>query len=162
MEERQLTGGGAHGDGDGEVEDRVVVDGRAACLGGAGGRRQHLRLELQELPHEAEVGRNDAAALLDKLKRFVQLDAVGAHEVGEANGGRARDSSLTVHKDTSSFVSHRVCFREEERIRKRDIRTLFKKEEEEKSQVFYFCPASPAGKNIFSCLVFIKRQENSQ
>lgn len=109
MEERELAGGGAHGDGNGEVEDRVVVDGRAARLGGAGGRRQHLGLELQELPHEAEVGRDDAAALLDKLEGFVQLDAVGAHEVGETNGGGARDSSLTVHKDTSAFVSHRVC-----------------------------------------------------
>lgn len=109
VEERELAGGGAHGDGDGEVEDRVVVDGRAARLSGAGGRRQHLRLELQELPHEAEVGRDDAAALLDELEGFVQLDAVGAHEVGETNGGGARDPSLTVHKDTSSFVSHRVC-----------------------------------------------------
>lgn len=98
-----------YGDGDREVEDCVVVaDGRTACLRGAGGRGQDLRLKLQELPHEAEVGRDDAAALLDKLKGFVQLDAVGAHEVGETNGGGAGDASLTVHKDTSSFIPHRV------------------------------------------------------
>ena len=98
-----------HGDGDGEVEDRAAVaHGRAARLRGAGGRGQDLGLELQELTHEAEVGGDDAAALLDKLEGLVQLHAVGPHEVGEANGGGAGDACLTVHEHTASFIPHRV------------------------------------------------------
>lgn len=72
VEEGKLIGRRVHGDGDREIEDRVAVaDGRAACLRGAGGRSQDLGLELEELPHEAEVGGDDAAALLDKLKGLV-------------------------------------------------------------------------------------------
>lgn len=72
MEEGKLIGRRVHGDGDREIEDRVAVaDGRAACLRGAGGGGQDLGLELEELPHEAEVGGDDAAALLDKLKGLV-------------------------------------------------------------------------------------------
>lgn len=98
-----------HGDGDREVEDRAAgADGRAACLRGARGRGQDLRLELEELPHEAEVGGDDAAALFDELEGLVQLHAVGPHEVGETDGGRARDAGLTVHKHAASFITHRV------------------------------------------------------
>lgn len=72
-----------HRDGDWEIEDCVVVaDGRTACLCGAGGCGQDLGLELEELPHEAEVGRDDAAALLDKLEGLIKLHTVGPHEVG--------------------------------------------------------------------------------
>lgn len=98
-----------YGDGDREVEDRAAVaDGRAARLRGAGGRGQDLGLELEELAHEAEVGRDDAAALLDKLEGLVQLDAVGPHEVGEANGGGAGDAGLTVDEHAASFIPHRI------------------------------------------------------
>lgn len=94
-------------DGDGEVENRAAVaDGRASCLRGAGRRGQDLGLKLEELTHEAEIGGDDAAALLDKLKGLVQFHAVGAHEIGEANGGGAGDASLAVHKHTASFISH--------------------------------------------------------
>lgn len=80
VEEGKLLGRRVYGDGDREIEDRVVVaDGRAACLRGAGRGGQDLGLELEELPHEAEVGGDDAAALLDKLKGLVQLHAVGPH-----------------------------------------------------------------------------------
>lgn len=80
VEERKLIGRRVHGDGDREIEDRVAVaDGRTACLRGAGGRGQDLGLELEELPHEAEVGGDDAATLLDKLKGLVQLHTIGPH-----------------------------------------------------------------------------------
>lgn len=109
MEERELTSRGVHGDGDREVEDgAAVADGWAARLRGAGGRGQDLGLELEELAHEAEVGGDDAAALLDKLKGLVQLHTVGPHEVSEANGGGAGDARLTVHKHTASVIPHRV------------------------------------------------------
>lgn len=104
-----------HRDGDWEIEDCVVVaDGRTARLCGAGGRGQDLGLKLEELPHEAEVGRDDAAALLDELEGLVELHTVGPHEVGQTNGGRAGDACLTVHKDTASFIPHRVWGEEKE------------------------------------------------
>lgn len=94
-------------DGDWEIEDCVAVaNGWTACLRGAGRRGQDLGLKLEELSHEAEVGRDDAATLLDELKGFVQLHAVGPHEVGKTNGGGAGDACLTVHKDTASFIPH--------------------------------------------------------
>lgn len=109
MEEGALSGGGVHGDGDGEVEDGVAAtDGRAARLRGARGRGQDLGLELEQLAHEAEVGRDDAAALLDELEGLVELYAVGAHEVGQADGGGARDARLAVHEHAASFVFHGV------------------------------------------------------
>lgn len=109
VEERKLIARGVHGDGDGEIEDRAAVaDGGAARLRGAGGRGQDLGLELEELAHEAEVGRDDAAALLDELEGLVQLHAVGPHEVGQTDGGGAGDARLTVHEHAASFIPHRV------------------------------------------------------
>lgn len=103
-------------DGDREIEDgAAVAEGRAGRLRGAGRRGQDLGLKLEELTHEAEVGGDDAAALLDKLKGLVQLHAVGPHEVGKAYGGGAGDACLTVHKHTASFIPHRVWGRREEK-----------------------------------------------
>lgn len=63
---------------------------RARCgrrrLGSAGGG-EDLRLELQQLPHEAEVGGDDAAAPAHKLERLVQTDPLPLHQVGQADGG---------------------------------------------------------------------------
>lgn len=114
VEEGALRGGGVHGDGHGEVKHGAPAAeiGRAARLRGASGRGQDLGLELEELTHEAEVGGDDAAPLLDELEGLVQLHAVGAHEVREADGGGARDSRLAVHEHTAPFVFHRV-WREE-------------------------------------------------
>lgn len=96
-----------YGDGHREIEDRAAVaDGWTARLRGAGRRGQDLGLKLEELTHEAEVGGDDAAALLDELKRLVELHSVCPHKVGKANGGGAGDACLTVHKHTASFIPH--------------------------------------------------------
>lgn len=109
MQEGQGAGGGEDGDGDGEVEDGgALAQGGAAGLGRAGGGGQHLRLELQQLPHEAEVWRDDAAPLLDELEGLVQAHAVGPHQVRQADGGGARDSRLAVHEDAAAGVPHGV------------------------------------------------------
>ena len=83
VQEGEWPGRGVHGDGDGEVKDSAALaDGWAASLGGATGGGQDLGLKLQQLSHEAKVGGDDAAPLLDKLEGLVQLHTVGAHEVG--------------------------------------------------------------------------------
>lgn len=118
VEECQRARSSMDRDGDGEVEDGGALGhGGAAGFWGAGGGGQHLGLELQELPHEAEVGGDDAAPLLDELKRLLQLHPVGAHQVGQADGGWARDASLAVDEHAAPFVPHRVCG-EQEKTRK--------------------------------------------
>lgn len=76
-------------------------------LGGAGGGRlgrdavdrrrgQNLRLKLLQLVHEAEVGRDDLAPLLDDVEGGLQPQSLRPHDVGHADGGGARDSRLAV------------------------------------------------------------------
>lgn len=68
-----------------------------------------MGFELQKLPHEAEVGRDDAAALFDKLEGLFKFDAVGAHQISQADGSRARNTRLAVNKDASTFIPYRIC-----------------------------------------------------
>lgn len=99
-----------NGDGNREVEHRGgFANGGAPGLRRARGRCQHLGLELQELPHEAEVGRDDAAPLFDKLEGLLKLHAVRAHQVGQTDGGGARDPGLTVNEDASAVIPYRIC-----------------------------------------------------
>lgn len=75
---------------DGEIEHcAAFANGRASCLRGTRRGGEHLGFELQKLPHEAEVGRDDAAALFDKLKGLFKFDTVGAHQISQADGSRA-------------------------------------------------------------------------
>lgn len=112
VQEGQRAGGRVHGDGHGEVEDcGALAHGRTPRLRGAAGGGEDLRLELQELAHEAEVGRNDAAALLHKLEGLLQLDPVGAHQVRKADGSRPGDACLAVDENAATFVPHGVCRR---------------------------------------------------
>lgn len=119
----QAAGGRVHTHGDWEAEDKLRSGGggglaplpqgpgRAGGLHGTG-RGQHLRLELQQLPHEAEVGRDDAPPLLDELKRLLQPHPLLHHQVGQADGGRARDARLAVHQHPPAAVLHRIWGRE--------------------------------------------------
>lgn len=70
---------------------------------------QHVCLELQQLAHEGQVGRDDLAPLLHKVKGFVQPDASGVHEVGQADGSGAGDACLAVHQHSAAALFHRVC-----------------------------------------------------
>ena len=97
-------------DGDREVENGgrggAAVKhshGRAPRLCRAVGG-QDLRLKLQQLAHEAEVGRDDASPLLHELKGLIELDSVSPHEVSEADGGRSGNARLAVHKYPSTGV----------------------------------------------------------
>lgn len=77
--------------------------GRGGGLCGTGSGEQ-LRLELQQLAHEAEVRGDDAAAAPHELEGLVQAHALPLHQVGQADGGRARDPRLAVHQDTPTGV----------------------------------------------------------
>lgn len=100
-------------DGNWEVEHcGAFANGGAPGFRGARGRGQHLGFELQELPHEAEVGRDDAAPLFDKLEGLLEPHAVRAHQVSQTDGGGARDPSLTVNEDTSTFIPYRICVKQ--------------------------------------------------
>lgn len=100
----QATGGRVHTHRHGEAEDELgggrgrglapLPQGprragrlRRARRRGGGGGGEHLGFELQQLPHEAEVGRDDAPALLDELEGFLQPHAFLHHQVGQADGG---------------------------------------------------------------------------
>lgn len=80
---------------------------------GGVGRRcgQHLRLELLQLVHEAEVGRDDAAPLLDDVKGGLQPQPLRPHDVGHADGGRARDARLAVHQHLAPRLLHLIWSR---------------------------------------------------
>lgn len=78
---------------------------RGGGFGGTGGGEE-LRLELQQLAHEAEVGGDDAATPAHKLEGFVQTHPLPLHQVGQADGGGARDARLTVDQDTPTRVPY--------------------------------------------------------
>lgn len=73
---------------------------------------EHLCLKLQELAHEAEVGGDDAPALLDKIKGLLQPHPAALDQVGKADCGRAGDASLTVHQHPPTAILHRICRRQ--------------------------------------------------
>lgn len=123
MQEREAAGGGMHRHRNREAEDKLGRGGGGGGpplpqsprgtghLSGARGR-QHLGLELEQLSHEAEVGRDDAPALLDELKGLLQLHSLLHDQVGQADGGGAGDASLAVHKDPAMTCFHRVWWGE--------------------------------------------------
>ncbi|KAA8589081.1 hypothetical protein FQN60_010426 [Etheostoma spectabile] len=93
-------------DGHWEIEDcAVVADCWTASLRRAARCGQDLGLKLEELTHKAEVGRDDAAALLDKLKGLVQLHAVGPHEESKSVVKGSRHRAVTASINVPSFFA---------------------------------------------------------
>lgn len=80
---------------------------RGRRLGRAGGG-EDLRLELQQLPHEAEVRGDDAATPAHELERFVQTNTLPLHQIGQADGGRAGDACLTMDQHPTTGVPYRI------------------------------------------------------
>ena len=68
-----------------------------------------VRLELDELLHEVEVGRDDGAARLEEVVGLLESEPLVVHEVGEADGGRPTHPRLTVHQHFAVTLTHRLC-----------------------------------------------------
>lgn len=81
----------------------------SCCAPGDSALAQHVGLELQQLPHEGQVGRDDLAPLLHEVEGLVQPDAPRVHEIGQADGGGAGDPRLAVHQHPAAALLHRVC-----------------------------------------------------
>lgn len=60
-------------------------------------RNQRL-LQLQQLTHKVQVGRDDGPGQLHHLVRFQQRDGLVPHDVGYRNRGAAADSGLAVQQ----------------------------------------------------------------
>lgn len=67
---------------------------------------EELRLELQQLAHEAEIGGDDAATPANKLEGFVQTHSLPLHQVGQADGGGARDACFTMDQHSPTGVPY--------------------------------------------------------
>ncbi|KAM9540282.1 uncharacterized protein ACWYII_038389 [Salvelinus alpinus] len=91
-----------HGDGKAKDERRRRAGGRLGAQAGCRGAGslhharcgQHLGLELQQLTHEAEIGGDDTAALLDELKGFVQPNTLLLHQVANRISACLADISV--------------------------------------------------------------------
>ena len=59
-------------------------------------------LVLVQLPHEVEVGADDGPARLDELVGLCHGDGVALHEVGDGDGGGARDAGVAVDEDAGA------------------------------------------------------------
>lgn len=70
------------------------------------GGAEDLWLKLQELTHEAEVGRDDVPTLLDDVKSRVQPQLLRPHDVGHADCWRARDACFTVDQHLPPRLLH--------------------------------------------------------
>ena len=99
-----------HGELAGEEGGRLQRARRGGLRRGHVDRRggQDLGLELQQLAHEAEVGRDEGPTALDDVEGLVQLQPLGPHDVGHADGGRAGDARLTVNQDLSARLLHAI------------------------------------------------------
>ena len=107
--ETEDEGGGGRGrPGSAQHRRRRGPQQGAGGGGGGAGSGEHLGLELQQLAHEAEVGGDDAASPPDELEGLVQPHPLPLHQVGQADGGRARDPRLAVDQDSPAGVTHRV------------------------------------------------------
>ncbi|TNN62152.1 hypothetical protein EYF80_027642 [Liparis tanakae] len=59
------------------------------------GHGEDLGLELQQLTHETEVGRDDCPALLDDVEGLIQPELLRPHDVGHADGSVICHEALT-------------------------------------------------------------------
>ena len=66
-------------------------------------------LELEELPHEVEVGGDDGPSRLEHLVRFDHGETPVPHDVGNCDGWGAGDPRLAVHQDAPSALPRLLC-----------------------------------------------------
>jgi len=66
-------------------------------------------LELDELSHEVEVGRDERAPQLEVVVRLVQTQSTGVHQIGDADGRRATDASTTMDQHLTTGLTNTLC-----------------------------------------------------
>lgn len=78
---------------------------------GSGGAALALErlLQLVQLPHEVEVGRDDGPRGLHQLVGLAHGHVSVAHEVRDGNGGAARDAGLAVHQHARARRPSAFC-----------------------------------------------------
>ena len=71
-------------------------------------------LELHELAHEVEVGRDDVALPLDELEGVHHAEEAALHDVGDGDGGGAGHACHTVHEHFAVRSVNVICERTQE------------------------------------------------
>ena len=80
-------------------------------MGGAlaGGLVVQSLLEIQQLTHEGEVGRDVGLALFDEVVGLVETHGLLGHEVGHGDGNGATDPRQAVHQHALLVAPCLVC-----------------------------------------------------
>ena len=68
-----------------------------------------MLLEIEQLAHEVEVGRDVALAQLDEVVGVVEGPPARVHEVGHGQGHRPADAGKTVDQDAVASAAGFVC-----------------------------------------------------
>ena len=100
----RIGGGGGGGGGAG----RGVEMGRRRRVNGVGRGAQSL-LELEQLAHKIQIGRDDGSPLLDHRVRLDQTQRGVAHQIGDRDSRRPRYAGVTVNQNGSITRPGLIC-----------------------------------------------------
>lgn len=95
------------------VDILVGRRGEIQLLGGhtvvTGAAEPQCPLEVQELTHEVEIGRDVGFLHLNDVIRSVHGQVELLHEISHSHGDGAADASQAVHQDATVFASGFLC-----------------------------------------------------
>lgn len=66
-------------------------------------------LELEQLAHKVQIGRDYGTALLDESVRLDEREPGVTHQVRDGDGRRARDARVTMHQHGAAVRSRLLC-----------------------------------------------------
>ena len=88
----------------GRGRSHVAVDGRRVTCGSL-----KALLELEQLAHEVQIGRNDGTPLLDHRVRLDQSERRVTHQVGDGDGRRSRNSRVAMDQHGPVRFARLIC-----------------------------------------------------
>jgi len=91
---------------------RAAGRGRShVAVGGSGVTCGSLKalLELEQLAHEVQIGRNDGTPLLDHRVGLDQSERRVTHQVGDGDGRRSRNSRVAMDQHGSVRFPRFIC-----------------------------------------------------